>query len=179
MPIPDLSRTGGVIEPGTLRAQEAGCESLASLPGLLSGPHAQLPRRETRQVLLLFFDLPAVEAVGGLFCDPQRFADLGPRRSGYRDILWGQRPSRTASPEHTDAPGCAPDEWRPSTCVCPLLLGESAELQVVAGLGFDHVRRVADQEFVLVFRRQVAEEYIHNEAVLEGYEAPGQESGWR
>ena len=75
--------------------------------------------------------------------------------------------------------GAAPDEWRPSTCLCPLLLGESAELQVVAGLGFYHVRRVADQEFVLVFRRQVAEEYIHYEAVLEGYEAPGQESGWR
>jgi hypothetical protein len=98
--------------------------------------------------------------------------------SGRSDILWGQRPRglhRRSIPTHRGPP----DEWRPSTWLCPLLLGESAELQVVASLGFYHVRRVADQEFVLVFRRQVAEEYIHYEAVLEGYEAPGQESGWR
>jgi hypothetical protein len=35
-----------------------------------------------RQVLFLVFDFAAVEVMGGLVRDPQRLADLGPRRAG-------------------------------------------------------------------------------------------------
>jgi len=36
---------------------------------------------KVRQVLLLLLDLAAVEVMGSLFSDPQRFADLSPRRA--------------------------------------------------------------------------------------------------